>query len=90
MGEGLALDWAVIDVGPADWSNIQWMPDGRIGRPFPARAAEALGLPPDVPTVAHTIRPPYWRPPQTESDHGGFGRAMRTVIAPWVRQLGAE
>lgn len=84
QGDGLVLSWEITDEGPADWTRLWWTPDGTISRPLPARAAHTLGLPTETDTIQHTIRPPYWRPPQTETNRGGFARAMRTVIAPWV------
>lgn len=83
MGEGMVLDWTVEDVDVPAWEPICWHADGTIARPFPVRAATVLGV--DTPeTVQHTYRPPYWRPPQAEVEHGGFMRTLPEVVAPWT------
>jgi len=85
-GEGFVLDWTVVDVGVADLSAIQWTPGGHIARPYHPGYAAWLGL--DAPDVVRVeaSRPPYWRAPQTGSDHGGFVRTGREVIAPWTQR----
>lgn len=85
QGEGRVMAWHVTDEGSADAWPVLWS-TGRIGRPMPARAAEALGLvDPDV--VEHAVRPPYWRPP-AGMDGDAKTRAYRTVIAPWTQPPG--
>lgn len=92
MGEGLVVGWDVEDCGPVDpaeqvggnVTRVWWADDGTIARPVPSRGAAVLGLG-AVDVVPHTIRPPYWRAPQTEAG-GGFARAARDVIAPWTRR----
>jgi CRISPR type IV-associated protein Csf3 len=77
-GEGQVAGWDVADIGPPDWWRICWYPDGRIARPFPARHAPILGLEhPEIVTV-DAYRPPYWRPPITDTGR----RAQVQVIAP--------
>lgn len=92
QGEGLVLAWEVQDLGryqPGDnevdrtVNGVLWH-DGRPARPIPARAAAWFGVA-GCDTVPHQIRPPYWRPAQTGVEGGGFARAPREVIAPWVR-----
>lgn len=85
QGEGVVTGWRVDDLGPlGDPATLAARADGTPARPLPARCAAQLGWPADVDTVPAAVRPPYWRPPQTERDGGGFGRGWREVIAPWA------
>lgn len=78
-GEGQVARWHVTDLGPPDWWQVMWFPDGRIARPIHPRHAAALGLDhPDTVTV-DAYRPPYWRAPM----HNGR-RQLVEVIAPWT------
>jgi hypothetical protein len=83
MGEGLVLDWDVIDIGDPDPLQVIWR-DGMIGRPIPARCAPSLGVP-DCDITRAPIRPPYFRAPQRDPGSGGFARILPEVIAPWTR-----
>lgn len=90
-GEGLVTSWTVTDHGPVDAAakaRIIAAADGTPARPWPARAAAGLGFD-GVDVVQHTVRPPYWRPPQTTLPGGGFARILPEVIAPWVTRCAA-
>lgn len=79
-GEGVVARWKVTALGAPDWGRVLWAPDGRVARPIPARHAEPLGLAGCDTLTVDAYRPPYWRPPITETGR----RAPQEVIAPWV------
>lgn len=90
-GEGVVTGWTVEDHGTADRESRQRIvatTDGHPARPWPARAAEGLGFT-GADVVEHTVRPPYWRAPQTTLADGGFARVLPEVIAPWATKCAA-
>lgn len=85
QGEGAVVRWRVEDLGPAGDDAARWVAWawGGVSRPIPARCAAEIGAG-HADVIPGVVRPPYWRPPQTGRDGGGFGRGWRDVIAPWA------